>query len=107
MKPRPGRRIQIHIEELVLEDLVGADRIGDAIRRELSRHVGDQRWSWRDRGFTTIDSVDAGEITIAKHASAAAHGRAIARAAFRALQQARSGPAIHGVGKRSHRGRNR
>jgi hypothetical protein len=99
MKPRPGHRIQIHIEELVLDDRAGVDQIGDAIRAELSRQITQQRSSWQGRGITAIASIDAGEITIAKHTSAAAHGRAIAGAAFRALQQAQSGSSINTKGR--------
>ena len=99
MKRGPGRRIEIHIEELVLENRAGGDQIGDAIRAELSRQITQQRSSWRGHGLTAIASIDAGEIAIAKHTSAAAQGRAIAGATHRALQQAQSGRSIGTKGR--------
>ncbi len=99
MKPRSGRRIQIHIEELILEDGVGADRIGEAIRSELSRQVEEKQWTGPRRSFAPIELVDAGEITMAKRSSAAAQGRAIGRAAFRALQQVESSSSVGVKGK--------
>jgi hypothetical protein len=94
MKPLPGRRIQIHIEKLILEDRAGADRIGETMRSELSRQVAEQQWSGLGRGFTEIERVDAGEITMVERGSAVAQGKAIARAAFQALKQVQSGSSI-------------
>jgi hypothetical protein len=79
MKPR---RIELHIDELVLHGFQQSDRyaIGDAIERELSRLLGAG-----DVRLYPSDQVDAGSIALSPSAKPQKVGTQVAGTIHRSL----------------------
>lgn len=88
MRPR---RIELHIEELVLAGFPAAQRyaIGDALERELSRLIADRGLPSAMVPGGEIARLDAGDFAVAPGAHGNAIGAQVARAVYRGLEPPR------------------
>ena len=85
--PTPGRRVDLHIEQLVLHGFPASDRqrIGNALQRELQRLVAEQGLPRAIGSDSTIARLDAGAFDVVPHATAETIGAQVARVLYQGL----------------------
>jgi hypothetical protein len=87
---RPASEVvEIRIEELVLHGFSPGDRhrIAGALKRELTRLVGEGTALKNLASPRAVAQIDGGAIRVEAKTNAAATGRRIARAVYRSLQR--------------------
>lgn len=84
---KPQASIHFHIEELVLHGFASGDRhqIGEAVQRELTRLILEQKISRQLRGNKNIERLDAGSFRAAP--GKISIGNQIAGAVHQAISQ--------------------
>ena len=87
MRKEPGRPVELHIEELVLDGFSAGDRyrIGDAVQHELVRIISEQGGPGFPRRSVVLERIDAGSFPVERGAKAPDVGTAIARAVHQGL----------------------
>ena len=87
--PLRPRKIEVHIEELVLHGFELGDRygIGDAIEHELARLLGEQGVPFSLRSENATDELKAPAFKAALGAKPPAIGRQIAQAVYEGFSQ--------------------
>ena len=80
-------RIDVHIEELVLEGFAPADRhrIGDAVERHLARLLAGPGAARQLAGGGEVARLDAGSFRVTRGSTPEAIGAQVARAIYRGL----------------------
>jgi hypothetical protein len=74
-------RVQVQIDELVLDGFATADRvlIGEGVRQELARLIGERGSAHFAETPARVASLDAGSFVVTPGANAGAVGRGVAR----------------------------
>lgn len=87
MRARPAARIEIHIDELVLDGFGSGDRhrIGEAVEHELNRVLSQRGAGWPDARTSTVTRVDGGSFTMPATGHPNAVGREIGGAVGKAV----------------------
>jgi hypothetical protein len=84
-------RVQVQIDELVLDGFAPADRfaIAEGVRQELARLLGEQGLGDFAETRANVASVDAGAFAVMPGTNAGAIGRRVAQSVSRGLTKGR------------------
>jgi len=95
-------RIELHIEELVLEGFEPADRhrIGDAVERELARLFGAQGLPTHFAESIEVERIDGGAFQVGRGARAEAIGAQVSRVVFDRLNFMKTEATTHAGGEK-------
>jgi hypothetical protein len=86
---RTGHAVELHIEELILQGFVPAERarIGEALERELARLLAEEGLPGTVSRAGEISHMNGGTVTVLPGGKAEAVGAKVARAVYEGMSQ--------------------
>ena len=99
--------IEIHIEELVLHGFQASDKwsIGDAVKQELARLLGNQKMPALLHRELSADRLDAGSFKVTPNAKPRSIGTQLAQSVHQRLSSQQ--PSLNAAGQTKDKGKSR